>query len=211
MARYLGPKCKLARREGTDLFLKSGVKPLESQVQARMPSPASTARASGTRTVRLRHAAAREAEGASRMYGVLERQFRSYFDEGVDAARATPARTCCSCSSRASTTSCTAWASARRAPRRASWCRTTAITVNGKPVNIAVVPGQGRRRRSRCARRRRSSCASGRAAARRAGRLPDLGRGRREEVRGHVQGGAGPRRDSLPDINESLVVELYSK
>ena len=31
MARYLGPKCKLSRREGTDLFLKSGIKPLENK------------------------------------------------------------------------------------------------------------------------------------------------------------------------------------
>ena len=34
MARYLGPKCKLSRREGTDLFLKSGVRPLDSKCKA---------------------------------------------------------------------------------------------------------------------------------------------------------------------------------
>ena len=37
MARYIGPKCKLARREGTDLFLKSGVKPLESKCKFQVP------------------------------------------------------------------------------------------------------------------------------------------------------------------------------
>ena len=37
MARYVGPKCKLARREGTDLFLKSGVKPLESKCKFSVP------------------------------------------------------------------------------------------------------------------------------------------------------------------------------
>ena len=37
MARYLGPKCKLSRREGTDLFLKSGVKPLESKCKLEVP------------------------------------------------------------------------------------------------------------------------------------------------------------------------------
>ena len=37
MARYIGPKCKLARREGTDLFLKSGVKPLESKCKLEVP------------------------------------------------------------------------------------------------------------------------------------------------------------------------------
>ncbi len=34
MARYLGPTCKLSRREGTDLFLKSGVRPLDSKCKA---------------------------------------------------------------------------------------------------------------------------------------------------------------------------------
>ena len=37
MARYIGPKCKLSRREGTDLFLKSGVRPLESKCKAENP------------------------------------------------------------------------------------------------------------------------------------------------------------------------------
>jgi small subunit ribosomal protein S4 len=37
MARYLGPKCKLSRREGTDLFLKSGVKSLESKCKLEVP------------------------------------------------------------------------------------------------------------------------------------------------------------------------------
>jgi len=37
MARYVGPKCKLARREGTDLFLKSGVKPIESKCKFTVP------------------------------------------------------------------------------------------------------------------------------------------------------------------------------
>ena len=37
MARYTGPKCKLARREGTDLFLKSGVKPLENKCKFTVP------------------------------------------------------------------------------------------------------------------------------------------------------------------------------
>ena len=34
MARYIGPTCKLSRREGTDLFLKSGERPLESKCRA---------------------------------------------------------------------------------------------------------------------------------------------------------------------------------
>ena len=84
----------------------------------------------------------REKQKIRRMYGVLERQFRRYFDEaarrkGVD--RREPAA---DARDRASTTSSTAWASARRAPRRASSCRTSSIEVNGKrrehPVGLCA-------------------------------------------------------------------------
>jgi hypothetical protein len=44
MARYLGPKCKLSRREGTDLFLKSGVRPLESKCKLEVPPGGPTQR-----------------------------------------------------------------------------------------------------------------------------------------------------------------------
>ena len=44
MARYLGPKCKLSRREGTDLFLKSGVRPLESKCKLEVPPGGDVAR-----------------------------------------------------------------------------------------------------------------------------------------------------------------------
>ena len=63
MARYLGPKCKLSRREGTDLFLKSGVKPLESKCKLEVP-PGGIKGERRARAVRLRPAAAREAEAA---------------------------------------------------------------------------------------------------------------------------------------------------
>ena len=63
MARYLGPKCKLSRREGTDLFLKSGVKPLESKCKLEVPPGGIKGERRG-RLVRLRPAAAREAEAA---------------------------------------------------------------------------------------------------------------------------------------------------
>jgi small subunit ribosomal protein S4 len=44
MARYIGPKCKLSRREGTDLFLKSGVRPLESKCKLDVPPGGSSQR-----------------------------------------------------------------------------------------------------------------------------------------------------------------------
>ena len=80
MARYLGPKCKLSRREGTDLFLKSGVKPLESKCKLEVPPGG----IKGERRGRLSDYGVqlREKQKLRRMYGVLERQFRNYYIEG---------------------------------------------------------------------------------------------------------------------------------
>ena len=79
MARYLGPKGKLSRREGTDLFLKSARRSLDPSASS-TPSPASTAapRARARPTSACSCARSRR---SSRMYGVLERQFRRYFAE----------------------------------------------------------------------------------------------------------------------------------
>jgi small subunit ribosomal protein S4 len=76
MARYLGPTCKLARREGTDLYLKSGVRPIESK--CRMESAPGQ---HGARRTRLSDYAVqlREKQKVRRLYGVLEKQFRNYY------------------------------------------------------------------------------------------------------------------------------------
>ena len=77
MARYLGPKCKLSRREGTDLFLKSGIKPIESKCKLNS-IPGSKV---GSRRERLSDYGnqLREKQKLRRMYGVLEKQFKNYF------------------------------------------------------------------------------------------------------------------------------------
>ncbi|MBV6273968.1 30S ribosomal protein S4 [Alcaligenaceae bacterium CGII-47] len=79
MARYIGPKCKLSRREGTDLFLKSSRRSLDSKCKLES-KPGQHGRTSGARTsdygVQLR-----EKQKLKRMYGVLEKQFRRYFAE----------------------------------------------------------------------------------------------------------------------------------
>jgi small subunit ribosomal protein S4 len=76
MARYTGPKLKLARREGTDLFLKSGVRPIDSK--CRIDSPPGQ---HGARRGRLSDYAIqlREKQKVRRLYGVLEKQFRNYY------------------------------------------------------------------------------------------------------------------------------------
>ncbi len=76
MARYLGPKCKLSRREGTDLFLKSRVRPLDSKCKAdKVPGQHGDKRGR-TSDYGLQ---LREKQKLRRMYGVLERQFSNYY------------------------------------------------------------------------------------------------------------------------------------
>lgn len=76
MGRYLGPKLKLSRREGTDLFLKSGVRPIDSKCKIdNAPGM------HGLRRGRLSDYAIqlREKQKVRRIYGVLEKQFRNYY------------------------------------------------------------------------------------------------------------------------------------
>ena len=79
MARYLGPKAKLARREGTDLFLKSARRPISDKAKFDT-KPGQHGRTSGARTsdygLQLR-----EKQKVKRMYGIMEKQFRRYFEE----------------------------------------------------------------------------------------------------------------------------------
>jgi len=81
MARYIGPTCKLARREGTDLFLKSPVRSLEDKCKfGKMPGQGAQARRArptvyGTQL--------REKQKLRRMYGVMEKKFRAYYAEAA--------------------------------------------------------------------------------------------------------------------------------
>ena len=81
MARYTGPTLRLSRREGTDLYLKSGVRAIESKCN--MDSPPGVA--AGTRRGRLSDYGLqlREKQKVRRMYGVLEKQFRNYYKKAA--------------------------------------------------------------------------------------------------------------------------------
>ena len=87
MARYLGPKCKLSRREGTDLFLKSGIKPIENKCKLNT-IPGSMV---GSRRERLSDYGIqlREKQKLRRMYGLLEKQFRNYYKKASKAKGST--------------------------------------------------------------------------------------------------------------------------
>ncbi|MFZ9679624.1 MAG: 30S ribosomal protein S4 [Steroidobacteraceae bacterium] len=81
MARYTGPKAKLSRREGTDLFLKSARRGLDSKCKLDS-KPGQHGRTSGARTSDF-GLQLREKQKVKRMYGILERQFRRYYAEAV--------------------------------------------------------------------------------------------------------------------------------
>jgi small subunit ribosomal protein S4 len=79
VARYLGPKAKLSRREGTDLYLKSARRAIGDKAKFDT-KPGQHGRTSGSRTSDF-GLQLREKQKVKRMYGVLERQFRRYFAE----------------------------------------------------------------------------------------------------------------------------------
>ena len=80
MARYLGPKCKLSRREGTDLFLKSRARPIESKckIDKEVGDKGARQRRLSDYALQLR-----EKQKLRRIYGVLEKQFHSYYKEAA--------------------------------------------------------------------------------------------------------------------------------
>jgi hypothetical protein len=121
VARYLGPKAKLSRREGTDLFLKSARRAIGDK--AKFDSkPGQHGRTSGARTsdygLQLR-----EKQKVKRMYGVLERSSAATLKKLI-AARAIPVPICCRCWSPVWTTWFTAWVLAPHAQKHVRWCPT---------------------------------------------------------------------------------------
>jgi len=86
MARYIGPKCKLSRREGTDLFLKSGVRALDSKCKVETKPGVHGAGRGRLSDYGLQ---LREKQKVRRIYGVLEKQFRGYYKEAARVKGAT--------------------------------------------------------------------------------------------------------------------------
>lgn len=86
MARYIGPKCKLSRREGTDLFLKSRGKAIESKCKLDQPPGQHGLRKTRVSDYGLQ---LREKQKLRRIYGVLERQFRNYYQVAASSKGST--------------------------------------------------------------------------------------------------------------------------
>ena len=134
MARHLGPKAKLSRREGTDLYLKSARRAISDK--AKFDSkPGQHGRTSGSRTSDF-GLQLREKQKVKRMYGVLERQFRRYFEEAERRKGNTGANLLSILESRLDNVVYRMGFGSTRAEAR-QLVSHQAITVNDKVVNIA--------------------------------------------------------------------------
>jgi small subunit ribosomal protein S4 len=134
VARYLGPKCKLSRREGTDLFLKSARRAIGDK--AKFDSkPGQHGRTSGQRTSDF-GLQLREKQKVKRMYGILERQFRRYFAEAERRKGSTGTNLLSLLESRLDNVVYRMGYGSTRAEGR-QLVSHKGITVNGEVVNIA--------------------------------------------------------------------------
>ena len=207
MARYLGPKCKLSRREGTDLFLKSGVRPLDSKCKLETP-PGTTA---GQRRGRLSDYGLqlREKQKLRRMYGVLEKQFRNYYKKSARRKGSTGENLIRMLEGRLDNIVYRMGYASTRAEAR-QLVSHKAITVNGNVVNIAsfqAAAGDVISVREKAQQQMRIKGAM--EISTQMG-LPDWVDVDEKKLTGVLRS-LPEREDVLPDINENLVVELYSK
>ncbi len=206
MARYLGPKLKLSRREGTDLFLKSGVRPIDSKCKIdHAPGQ------HGVRRGRLSDYAVqlREKQKVRRIYGVLEKQFRNYYKKADRQKGATGENLLKLLESRLDNVVYRMGFGSTRAESR-QLVSHKAIAVNGQVVNIAsyqVRPDDVVAVVEKARGQLRISAALQLASQRGAVDWVDVDSDKFEGVFKRL-----PDREELPvEINENLIVELYSK
>ena len=207
MARYLGTKAKISRREGTDLFLKSARRSIGDK--AKFDSkPGQHGRTSGARTsdygLQLR-----EKQKVKRMYGVLERQFRRYFEEADRRKGNTGANLMFLLESRLDNVVYRMGFGSTRAEAR-QLVSHKAITVNGNTVNIpsySVKTGDVVAVRDKS--KKQNRIVEALQLAQQVG-MPAWVEVSIDKAEGTFK--KVPDRDQFAsDINESLIVELYSR
>lgn len=206
MARYLGPKCKLSRREGTDLFLKSGLRPLESKCKLDVPPGGAAQRRPRLSDYGLQ---LREKQKLRRMYGVLERQFRNYYKKAAQLKGSTGENLLRLLEARLDNVVYRMGFASTRAEAR-QLVSHKGIEVNGQVVNIPslqVNAGDAVGIRKKAKKQLRIQNAL--EIAGQVG-MPDWVDVDAKKMAGILKS-LPDREDILPDINENLVVELYSK
>lgn len=206
MARYIGPKCKLSRREGTDLFLKSGVRSLDSKCKAEtVPG------VHGARRGRLSDYGVqlREKQKVRRMYGVLEKQFRNYYKAAARLKGATGENLLQLLETRLDNVVYRMGFGATRSESRQLVAH-KAILVNGETVNIAsyqVQPGDVVAIREKSKAQLRIQSALDISAQRSPVSWVEVDS---KKMEGKFVS-KPERADLSQEINENLIVELYSK
>jgi len=206
MARYLGPTCKLSRREGTDLFLKSGVRPLESKCRSE-----SAPGQHGQRRGRLSDYGVqlREKQKVRRIYGVLEKQFRNYYRDAASQKGNTGENLLTLLEKRLDNVVYRMGFGATRAESRQLVAHNS-LLVHGQKVNIAsfrVQEGDVVGLREKSKKQLRVQTALQLAAQRVEVEWLNVDRNKMEGTFTR-----NPDRSDLPaEINENLIVELYSK
>jgi len=207
VARYIGPKCKLSRREGTDLFLKSARRALDTKCKLDV-APGQHGQKSGARLsdygVQLR-----EKQKIRRIYGVLERQFRGYFAEAERRKGSTGENLLKLLESRLDNVVYRMGFGSTRAEARQMVSHKT-ICVNGNPVNIPsyqVKPGDVVSVREKS--KKQVRIVEALALAEQIG-MPAWVQVDSKKMEG-VYKSVPERSDLAGDINEQLVVEFYSK
>ena len=207
VARYLGPKAKLSRREGTDLFLKSARRSIGDK--AKFDSkPGQHGRTSGARTSDF-GLQLREKQKVKRMYGVLEKQFRRYFEEADRRKGNTGANLLSLLESRLDNVVYRMGFGSTRAEAR-QLVSHKAMTVNGKSVNIpSYMVKAGDMIAVRDKSKKQNRIVEALQLAQQVG-MPAWVEINAEKAEGTFK--AVPDRDQFAaDVNESLIVELYSR
>jgi small subunit ribosomal protein S4 len=208
MARYIGPTCKLARREGVDLELKSPARGLESKCKLNQPP----GQHGSSRRMRLSDYALqlREKQKVRRTYGVLERQFRNYYKLAAQQKGATGENLLRLLESRLDNVVYRMGFAVTRAQAR-QMVTHKAISVNGQTVNIPsyrVKPEDVIAIREKAQKQLRVKEAT--TLSQEMDLVPAWCEVDHNKMVGTFK--AYPDRDQLsPDINENLIVELYSK
>ena len=206
MARYLGPKLKLSRREGTDLFLKSGVRAIDSKCNL-----ATAPGQHGARRGRLSDYGLqlREKQKVRRIYGVLEKQFRNLYKEAARLKGNTGENLLQLLESRLDNVVYRMGLASTRAEAR-QLVSHKAILLDGKVVNIpsyAVAPEQVIAVREKAKKQARIVAALEVAEQREKPTWVEVDTKKMEGVFKRRP----ERSDLSADINEQLIVELYSK
>ena len=208
MAKYIGPKCKLMRREGQDLGLKSARRAIDTKCKIDNPPGVHGA---GTRKPRVSDYGLqlREKQKLRRIYGVLEKQFRNYYSEASRLKGSTGENLLQLLEARLDNVVYRIGFGSTRAEAR-QLVSHKSIMVNGKVVNIpsyVVKPSDVVSVREKS--RKQARIAESMSLAEQVG-TPDWIDVNHSNFEGTFK--AFPLRSELPpDINEQLVVELYSK